>query len=603
MNLLKSYRTRKEYYSSPYYSLFPIPSKHSTIIGMQNNLSQTAQQNVDIWLTDQKYAAYKPELEQLIAQEDWKTLEDSFFMAIPFGTGGRRGKVGVGPNRINTVTIGESAQGLCDYVISQLGEGAKKSGIVIAHDTRTTSREFAEYTANIIAANGFTTYLFNSFRATPELSFAVRYLKTVAGIVISASHNPPQDNGFKAYWTDGGQIIPPHDKGIIDAVAAASSLPEVESNTVHPNVILVGKEVDDAYIAAIANESLSSSRSAIIAYSPLHGTGTMSAQKVLEYVGFSNLTIVEEQATPDGTFPNLPNNIPNPEVPSASEMVTQYAQRLHADIAITTDPDADRLGVVAQDTDGAYKLLTGNQTAALATYYVASKGEKGFVVRTIVTTDLLDAIAEDFGLTIYNNILVGFKYVAQIIREKQDDGNETFLIGGEESYGMLKGSYCRDKDAAVAALLLCELASELKDQGKSLIWQLNELYKKYGVFTETLSSIQYPGADGFANMQRIMKQLRENPPKDIAGVPIVTVIDREQSTGAEKGNVLIFELSDDHHNRLTIRPSGTEPKMKIYAQLHALVSQGISDEELEQVKQSELARAKKLTDAFQELVA
>ncbi|MCE9643119.1 MAG: phospho-sugar mutase [Candidatus Andersenbacteria bacterium] len=566
---------------------------------MQNNLSQEAQKNVDIWLTDAKYAEYKPELEKLIADEDWKTLEDSFFMTIPFGTGGRRGKVGIGSNRMNKATIGESAQGLCDYVVAQLGEDAKKAGIVIAHDTRTTSREFAEYTASIITANGFTTYLFDSFRATPELSFAVRHLKAVAGIVISASHNPPQDNGFKAYWTDGAQIIQPHDKGIIDAVENVASLPDIKNNL--EGVQIIGKEVDDAYIAAIAQESLSKSRSAIIAYSPLHGTGTMSAQKILEHVGFQNLTIVEEQATPDGSFPNLPNNIPNPEVPSASEMVTQYAERLHADIAITTDPDADRLGVVVQDTDGIYKLLTGNQIAALAAYYVASKGAKGFVVRTIVTTDMLDAISEDFGLNIYNNILVGFKYVAQLIREKQDEGDETFLIGGEESYGMLKGSYCRDKDAAVAALLLCELASELKDQGKTLMWQLNELYKKYGVFTETLANIQYPGADGFANMQRIMKQLREHPPTDIAGTPITAVVDREKFEGTEKGNVLIFELSDDHHTRLTIRPSGTEPKIKIYTQLHAPVDAAISDAKLGEVKTSELARANTLTEALTKL--
>ena len=566
---------------------------------MQNHLSQTAQENVTTWLTNAKYAEYKPELEKLIAKEDWKTLEDSFFMTIPFGTGGRRGKVGVGSNRINKATIGESAQGLCDYIVAQFGESAKQSGIVIAHDTRTTSREFAEYIANIIAANGFTTYLFDSFRATPELSFAVRYLKTIAGIVISASHNPPQDNGFKAYWTDGAQIIPPHDKGIIEAVEKVQSLPAIKNNL--ESVQIVGKEVDDAYIAAIAKESLSESRSASIVYSPLHGTGTTSAKKILEHVGFSHLTIVEEQATPDGTFPNLPNNIPNPEVPSASEMLIEYAKRLSADIGISTDPDADRLGVVAQDTDGAYKLLTGNQIAALATYYVANKGAKGFVVRTIVTTDLLDAIAQDFNLPIYNNILVGFKYVAQLIREKQDEGNKTFLIGGEESYGLLKGSYCRDKDAAVAALLLCELTSELKDQGKSLMWQLNELYKKYGVFTETLSNIQYPGADGFANMQRIMKQLRENPPKDIAGTPITAVIDREKFEGTEKGNVLIFELSDDHHTRLTIRPSGTEPKIKIYTQLHMPVSQEISDKELEQAKQSELVRANMFTQALTEL--
>ena len=415
-------------------------------------------------------------------------------------------------------------------------------------------------------------------------------MRADAGVVISASHNPPQDNGFKAYWTDGGQIIPPHDKGIIDAVSRVQALPAIKNNL--ENVTIIGNEVDDAYIAAIAKESLSQSRSAHIVYSPLHGTGIMSVKKVLEHTGFNNLTIVAEQATPDGTFPNLPNNIPNPEVPSASEMVTEYATRLQADIAITTDPDADRLGVVCADAHGKYKLLTGNQIAALAAYYVASKGAKGFLVRTIVTTDMLDAIAEDFGLKIYNNILIGFKYVAQLIREKQDNGDEVFLLGGEESYGLLKGSYCRDKDAAVAALMLCELASELKDQGKTLMWQLDELYKKYGVFTETLTNIQYPGAEGFQNMQRIMTELRTNPPKDVAGAPIVNIIDREKFEGTEKGNVLIFELSDDHHNRLTIRPSGTEPKIKIYTQLHAPADTPITEEH---------ARAQQMAEALQNL--
>ncbi len=585
---------------------------------MQNHLSQEAQKNIQIWLHEPRYAEYKEELEKLITHEDWKTLEDSFYTSIPFGTGGRRGPVGIGSNRINKVTIGESAQGFANYLVDNspadiAGKNAKNRGIVIAHDTRTTSREFAEYTAQIFAANGFTTYLFDFFRATPELSFAVRHLQAAGGIVISASHNPPADNGFKVYWNDGGQIVPPHDKGIIEAVMKVKSLPLTKGEL--EGVSIIGKKVDDAYIQAIAHESLSKSRSAKIVYSPLHGTGIMSVQKILEHEEFTNLTIVQEQAMPDGTFPNLPNNIPNPEVPSASEMVTEYAIRLQADIAITTDPDADRLGVVCADANGEYKLLTGNQIAALAAYYVCSKldtpspstspsgrGRNYFLVRTIVTTDLLDAIATDFGMKIYNNILIGFKYVAELIQKHQDNGNETFLLGGEESYGLLKGSYCRDKDAAVAALLLCELTSELKDQGKNLFWQLNELYKKYGVYTETLTNISYPGAEGFTNMQRIMQELRSTPPREIAGTPIIKIIDRQDPKNGDVGNVLIFELSDDHHNRLTIRPSGTEPKIKIYTQLHSEIDPKISNEELETMKTSEATRANELAAGFQALL-
>lgn len=578
------------------------------MFNIQYPISQEAQKNIQAWLTDPKYAEYKQELEKLIAQQDWKTLEDSFFTVVPFGTGGRRGTVGIGSNRINRVTIGESAQGLCDYLTSQNEDTAKNNSIVIAHDTRTTSREFAEYVASIVAANGFKTFLFNSFRATPELSFAVRYLKAAAGIVISASHNPPSDNGFKAYWNDGSQVVAPHDTGIMDAVSNVQTVISCKYQAAVDNgsITIIGPDVDNAYIEAVAQEAGSTSRSAKIVYSPLHGTGITSVKKVLEHCDFQDITIVEEQATPDGTFPNLPNNIPNPEVPSASEMVTQYAKRLSADIAITTDPDADRLGVVAPDSNGNYILLTGNQIASLAAYFVCSKispSANKFLVRTIVTTDMLDAIAHDFLLTIYNHILIGFKYVAQLIRDHQDNGNETFVLGGEESYGLLKGSYCRDKDAAVAALLLCELASELKDKNKTLLWQLDELYKKYGVYTETITNISYPGADGFQNMQTIMKSLRENPPKEIAGVPVTKFIDRETYSGTEKGNVLIFELSEDHHNRLTIRPSGTEPKIKIYTQLYAPVSARISDEELQTTKAAETSRAKHLTEAFQKLIA
>ncbi len=549
-------------------------------------LSPTAQKNLTQWLTEPKYKEYKAELEQLIQQENWQQLEDSFYTTIPFGTGGRRGTVGVGSNRINQVTIGESAQGLADYLkqgslpAGQAGLSADKAGVVVAYDTRLTSIELARYIASVFAANNIQTYLFDSDRPTPELSFAVRHLKASAGVVISASHNPPADNGFKAYWNDGAQVVPPHDQNIMAAVAASKEIKTtnfaaaVKAGTIK----MIGAEVDDAYHAAVLAESLSSPASqrgsATIVYSPLHGTGGKSALAVLKKAGF-NVTEVTEQSTPDGNFPNIPNHIANPEVPATNELATEYAQRTGADFALTTDPDADRLGVIARGKAGNYQFLTGNQIAALIGYYVLSELKKqnklkpnDFIAKTIVTTDFLNAFAADFVVKIYDKLLIGFKYIGELIRTTE--GHEQFIFGGEESHGILKGTYTRDKDAAIAALLIAELASNLKDQGKTLIDQLDALYEKYGLFTEKLHTITYPGAAGAATMQAIMAKLRTAPPQKIGDYAVVEFIDRLKGLPAETaGDVLIFSLSADRHTRVTIRPSGTEPKLKIYTQYWA----------------------------------
>lgn len=573
-----------------------------------NKLSKTAAQNISEWLTKPKYEEYKPELTELIEQEDWKTLDDNFWQVLPFGTGGRRGTVGIGSNRINRVTMGESAQGFAEYIADAI-DNAKEKGIVIGYDTRLTSVEFSEFVASVLAANGYKVYLFDSFRATPELSFAVRNLKAAAGVVVSASHNPASDNGFKAYWEDGGQILPPHDTNIIDVASKVEKIKTVDFNeaTKDGQIEIIGKEVDDAYIDALLKESLSESRSAQIVYSPLHGTGQVSVLPILAKAGFNNVTTVEEQMEPDGHFPNVENHLPNPEMPETAKQGIEVAKENQADFVLTTDPDADRLGVIAKDSSNEYQFLTGNQIAALIGYHVLSKmkqtdalTDKHFIVRTIVTTDFLDAFAEDFGVKMYNRILIGFKYVAGMIFEKEDNGDEVFVFGGEESHGILKGSYTRDKDAAVAALLLSEQASELKDKDSNLVEQLNQLYKTYGLYWEKLISIFYEGAEGGAKMNRIMQGLRDNPPSEIDGMKVVSVVDKLEAKDGQTGDILIFNLSEDNHTRATIRPSGTEPKIKIYMQYREDIDPDISDQDLEKAKQAAEAKTTAIVEKLKE---
>lgn len=569
----------------------PIPS------GLQNALaakriSQAAFNNISTWLTSPKCAELKPEVEKMIVAEDWQTLEDSFFTIVPFGTGGRRGKCGIGSNRMNRVTFGESAQGVADYV-SRVDAGLKERGVVIAYDTRLTSVEFSQYVASVFAANGFRVFLFDGFRPTPELSFAVRYLHTGIGVVISASHNPPSDNGFKAYWTDGGQIVPPHDQGIMDCVNEVTKINSTDFSeaVTQEKIQLIGKDIDEAYQTAVLKESLVTTRSAKIIYSPLHGTGITSVLPILEQAGFT-VSVIKEQATPDGHFPNLPNNIPNPEVPTASELILKYAASQHADIGITSDPDADRLGLIARDKAGKYTFFNGNQIAFLICGFTLEQMQrqgklkgKQFMATTIVTTDGLRSLAKAFGVNMYGNLLIGFKYVAETIQALE--GQEQFIIGGEESHGLLKGTYARDKDAAVAALLVSELASVLKDDNKTIPDYLDELYQKYGVFCEKLQNIIYEGAEGSKKMMSIMERLRSNPPLRINGREVLKFTDRLSGlilnpktkeligkNNGTPGDVLIFSLTEDDGIRVTVRPSGTEPKLKVYTQVHLPIING-----------------------------
>lgn len=570
-------------------------------------ISDTAYKNAKKWLTDQEFLPFREQLVSLIQKEQFDELDDAFYTMIPFGTGGRRGTCGIGPNRINTRTIGESAQGLAAY-ISQFGSEAKQRGVVIAYDTRNNSREFAEYSAQVLSGNGITTYLFREFRSTPELSFAVRELRTMAGIVISASHNPPSDNGFKVYWEDGGQVVPPHDQAIIAEVNKVrtlhiKNLQEAEQEGLFS---YLNDDIDHRYIKQVAALSLIPHRSVRIVYSPLHGTGQTSILPVLRYAGFQDLCLVDAQMPPDGNFPNVHDHFPNPEIPAASAMAMELAQQVDADLGFTSDPDADRLGVFCKHGDPEGKpqwiLLNGNQVGVLLTDFIIrtlrDQGrlpEKGVVVKTMVTTDMVSEIAKDYGLLTIDDLLVGFKYIAEVIRNLPEDHH--FIFGAEESLGYLRGTFVRDKDAATAAILLAEMAAELKSQKRSLHDQLNSLYRKYGYFLEMLENVYVSGAEGAARVTRMMEGLRAQPPLSLAGKRVFEVIDRRagialapetrktlRPIAGAKGNVLVFVLSEDRHTRVTIRPSGTEPKIKYYGAIRKDASLGMSCQEMDQLK-------------------
>jgi len=548
---------------------------------IHKHLSSEAANNVDAWLTEPKYQEYRDELVELIEAKEWQKLEDAFFKVIEFGTGGRRGTTGVGSNRINRVTIGESAQALCEYAKS-FDEHAPEKGIVIACDTRLSSPELSKYTAQVCAAAGFKTYLFDSFRATPELSFAVRHLNAAAGVVISASHNPPADNGFKAYWNDGAQLVAPHDKEVVKTGSEINEIHIVDFDQAVKDgkIQLINKEVDDAYIAAVIDQAEGQERDVKIVYSPLHGAGQTNVLPSLKAAGFNDISIVIEQMVPDGNFPTIENGKPNPEEKTANDRAVAKMLAENADIAITNDPDADRIGVVVkQGEEPVY--LTGNQSAVLATEYALRKlQEKGtltpnhYIAKTIVTTDMLRAIADRYNAKTYGNMLIGFKYIGELIRNKEST-DEVFVTGSEESFGLLKGNYARDKDGATGALPLAEYAAELKLEGKTLYDRLLELYAEYGLYVERLDTMVCPGASGFEEMQNIMANLRKSPPSEIDGHPVTAILDyqtlerRDIVTGnitpidCIAGNVVTLELGEPR-KRVTIRPSGTEPKLKFY---------------------------------------
>ena len=548
----------------------------------QKKISPSAYKNILLWLSDKKYTASQRDLKELIQSGQWKELDNAFFQILPFGTSGRRGKIGVGSNRINKITVGEVAQGLADY----LNQKKKQNDIVIAFDTRSTSKVFANYVATIFSTNGFNVHLFDKPRSTPELSFAVRYLNADAGVMISASHNPPTDNGIKIYFKDGA-VMPEEGLKIMDLAKKIEGTTETGFLQAKEKgrIRFIGEETDDIYIYKVIQESLNPrARSAKIVFSPLHGTGTTNVLPALEKTGFNNIFLVEEQLEPNGKFPTIKNNIPNPELEETANLTIKKCEEVEADIGFFTDPDADRLGVVCRDKNGKYVFLNGNQIISLLGFYVLNElksrrrlDKNSFISKTFVTTYLLSNLAKEFNIKINDDLLIGFKYIIHTI-------NDNFVFGAEDTNGFLKGTYTRDKDAAVAALLLAEFCSILKSKNKTLIDQLNELYKKYGLYWETISKIPFEGAENFPKIEKIMTKLRKNLLKKIGDEKVLKTKDWFDKKNPLDSNAITFYLSADKLNSVTVRPSGTESFLKIYSQTHTKLSLNISDEDLEKEK-------------------
>jgi phosphoglucomutase len=536
------------------------------------------EEKLKVWLTGNYDQATKDEVSRL-QQENPNELIESFYRNLEFGTGGLRGIMGVGTNRINKYTIGMATQGYANYLKKSFP--GQEVRVAIAHDSRNNSRFFAETTANVFAANGIKVFLFQSLRPTPELSFAIRYLRCQGGVVCTASHNPKEYNGYKAYWDDGGQLVPPHDKNVITEVEKIAGIDEVKWGGGEMNITMIGKDLDEAYIGMVHNlsvypEVIERQHNLRIVYTPIHGTGIKLVPEVLQRFGFTNVHVVDEQATPDGNFPTV--IYPNPEESEAMSIGLRKAQQIDADILLGTDPDADRVGIGIKDKKGQWVLMNGNQTAVLAfNYMIEARKAKGIagpndmVVKTIVTTDLIDEIARRNAVNCYN-VLTGFKYIAELIKEKES--MENYVIGGEESYGLMIGSQIRDKDAVSAVALLCEMAAYEKDKGKTLYDKLIDLYVQYGFYKESLISITKKGMNGQQEIAEMMSAYRSHPPATINGSTVVELLDYELRIGKSptsgeswpielpQSNVLQFILADG--SKISARPSGTEPKIKFY---------------------------------------
>ncbi|MGI8582827.1 MAG: phospho-sugar mutase [Chitinophagaceae bacterium] len=534
------------------------------------------QERINEWLSPSYDEFTRDEIKKL-QQQNPADLEDAFYKELEFGTGGLRGIMGVGTNRMNRYTVGMATQGYANY----LKQSFKEVKVAIAHDSRNNSREFAEIVANIFAANDIKVYLFESLRPTPELSFAIRYFGCQGGVVCTASHNPKEYNGYKAYWDDGAQLVPPHDKNVIIEVEKIKSLADVKWNGGEKNITIIGKEVDEKYMEMVKSLSVypdvcKKQHDLKIVYTPIHGTGIMLVPQVLKKYGFDNVHIVEEQATPDGNFPTV--NYPNPEERETMSIGLKKATALDADILLGTDPDADRVGIGVKNHKNEWVLMNGNQTALLAfNYMIEARKAKGIaqpndmVIKTIVTTDMIDKIAKENNVTCYN-VLTGFKWIAELIKEKE--GEENYIIGGEESFGLMTGDKIRDKDAVSAVALICEMTAYEKDKGRKLFDKLIELYVQYGLYKEDLISITKKGMNGAKEIADMMEGYRANPPQKINGSDVIQSLDYQNQTDVNlksgeskkidlpKSNVLQFLLEDG--TKISARPSGTEPKIKFY---------------------------------------
>lgn len=539
---------------------------------------------INEWLNGNYDEKTKQEIQQLLDKEAFTELTDSFYRSLEFGTGGLRGIMGAGSNRINKYTIGTATQGLSNYLLKKYpGEKIK---VAIAHDSRNNSDYFAKITADVFSANGIHVYFFKALRPTPELSFAIRELGCRSGVMLTASHNPKEYNGYKAYGADGGQFTAPDDTLVMDEVANIKSIDEVKFDSIDSNIELIGEEIDQLYLdkiteLSVSPEAIARQKDLKIVYSPIHGTGITLVPKALEQFGFTNLTLVEEQSTPDGNFPTVV--YPNPEEKEALTLALKKAQEIDADLVLATDPDADRVGIAVKNNDGEFVLLNGNQTGSLLINYLLSAWEeKGkltgdqYIVKTIVTSNLIETIAKAKNVTYYNT-LTGFKWIGHLMTSLE--GKKTFIGGGEESYGYLIGELVRDKDAVVSCAFIAEMTAFYKDKGSSLYNAMLDMYVEYGLYKEELVSITKKGKTGAEEIKAMMEKFRNNPPVTLGGSKVATLKDYElgietdlianekKDLGFPKSDVLQFITEDG--SIISARPSGTEPKIKFYCSVNA----------------------------------
>ncbi len=561
------------------------------------------QQKIDQWLSGNYEQAVKEEILDL-QKADPAALEDAFYKNLEFGTGGLRGIMGIGTNRMNKYTVGMATQGYANYLKQCFGDDIS---VAIAYDCRNNSSLFASITANVFAANGIKVYLFEALRPTPELSYAIRTLGCKGGVVCTASHNPKEYNGYKAYWDDGAQMVPPHDKNVIKEVEKIASVDEVKWSGGEANIVMIGEAMDTEYLNMVKSLSVypdvcAAQTDLKIVYTPIHGTGIKLVPKALQQLGFNNVHIVEEQSTPDGNFPTVV--YPNPEETEAMSIGLKKAAALDADILLGTDPDADRVAIGVKNKKGDWVLLNGNQTAVLAfNYMIEARKAKGIaqandmVIKTIVTTDMIDVIAKANGVACYN-VLTGFKWISKMIREKE--GKENYIIGGEESFGLMTGDKIRDKDAISAVALSCEMAAYEKNKGRTLFDKLIGLCVQYGFYKESLVSVTKKGMNGAKEIAAMMEGYRNNPPLTIDGAAVVELLDYELQVGKNiqtgavrtidlpKSNVLQFVLADG--TKISARPSGTEPKIKFYFSVNAGLASADAFDATEQLLDEKIAR-------------
>ena len=533
-----------------------------------SQLDENAVLNAEKWLNTSIDEQAKQEIISL-RENNVNEFNDAFYRTLEFGTGGLRGIMGIGTNRMNKYIVAMTTQGFCNY-IAENNQG-KQIKTVISYDSRNNSKEFAKITARVMAANGFKVYLFEDIRPTPELSFAVRELKADAGVMLTASHNPKEYNGYKAYWNDGAQLTSPHDELVIEKVNAITDLSQVKMQDDDKNITIIGEDMDNIYLEKVKSISINSDcikkqKDLKIVYTPLHGTGISLVPKALKAYGFENVICVKEQSIPDGNFPTCVS--PNPEEPAALEMGIKLAKDIDADMLLATDPDADREAIAVKDNKGEWIILNGNQTASLLTYYLLSANKnanalKGneYIIKTVVTTDLINKIAEDFSVE-YFDVLTGFKHIASKIREHE--GKKRYIGGGEESFGYLIGDFVRDKDAVSACCILAEMVACLKEEGTNLYDFLLQLYTNYGFYQEKQVSITRKGKTGAEEIQKMMMDFRNNPPKQLDNDEVVEIIDYldTEKTQLPKSNVLQYLLKSG--SKVSVRPSGTEPKIKFY---------------------------------------